>query len=237
MTDVNDSVDFTNEALAPVQEKMIPVSEASKHIAGAKMKAYEKAKNEFDDRIRALEEKISQNNLSSASNQPQQSQAVFSKDLLREELQSLIREEQSHLAQARQQEEANKIVRELSEKFKKAEERLPDFKDTITSFKFENTPEILRAANQFDNGGEILYDLAKNPSKIGALLALADRDPDAMIRQMRDLSSSIQKNEQAKNTKFPQDPIQSIRPSVLGTDNGDLSPAELLRQAKLKYRG
>lgn len=238
MTDVmNESENFTAADIAPQPEKMIPVSEATKHIAGAKMKAYDKARSEFDTRIKALEEQIQAQKGNPDGASTSQNAPVISKDILRSELQALIQEEQERHVQAKQQEEANRIVKELSEKFVKAESQLPDFKDVITSFRFENTPEILRAANMFENSGEILYDLAKNPNKIGALLALGDRDPDAMVRQLKDLSSSIQKNVKATQTKFPNEPLQSLKPSNLGTDSGELSRAELLRQAKLKYRG
>lgn len=246
MTDeiIDESTDAVEPIIEQKPEKMIPVSEASRNIAGAKKKAYEKAKAEYENRIRDLEERLNINNPSDQAAEtaaPQIQQPVpqqdFSKESLRKEIDASLQELKAKQEQELREKEAHRILTELATKVEDAHKRIPDFKDVVSTFNFEQTPELLEASNLFDNSGDILYDLAKNKGKIGALLALGQRDPRAMVSEMRQLSESIKKNQAAKDLKFPREPMQSLTSSNLGSDSGELSHAEILRRAKAKYRG
>lgn len=211
------------EEVTPESEKMIPVSEVNKHIAGAKKKAYEKAKREL------------QSNANLNYDEPlnsQEQKPEFSRDIMREELNNILKEQQESQAKAYEQERARKIYSELHDKVTEAQKRIPDYDEVTSNFDFTSVPAILEHANHFENGGDILYDLAKNPMKIGNLLSLVQH-PAVVHAELKKLSDSIKQNELAKDTKLANEPLQAIRSSNVGADNGKLTLADY----KKMFRG
>ena len=233
--DVLDSQE-PQEDIVREQEKMIPASEVSRHIAGAKKKAYDKAKREYEEKLRQTNEVVNQQSPGTRSDVDQMRMNNPNSDprsMMREELEKLLQEQEQMRMRAHHENEARKILTELATKVEDAQKRIPDFKDVISQFDFTATPELLEASNLFDNSGDILYDLAKNPSKIGSLRSLAQISPTAVFGEMRKLSDSIKQNQTAKSTQFAKEPSRTFQSSNVGGDSGNLSLADLKR----KYRG
>lgn len=121
--------------------------------------------------------------------------------------------------QAMQNAEAQRQLTQLKGKVDDAQKRYPDF-DEVTSqvdFSHPDVQRVLHYANTVDNAGDVLYDLAKNPSKIATLLALP---PQLATQEVRKLSGSIVQNQQALASPKPNEPLSQTRPSNVGVDTG-----------------
>lgn len=233
--DVLDSQEPLEEVVRQT-EKLIPASEVSKHIAGAKKKAYEKARRDLEAEMMDRQPIGTPEVMARQSEADLQSQAPLTgnpQEMMREEIQRVLKEQSDAQLKQHQESEDRRIITELASKMEDAKKRMPDFDDVLSQFDFTATPDLLRMSNMFDNSGDLLYDLAKNPMKIGSLVGLAGTDPRAAHAQMRKLSESIKQNSDAKNQGLPNEPLQSLRSSNVGSGNGTANLADLKR----KYRG
>jgi hypothetical protein len=122
------------------------------------------------------------------------------------------------------QEQGTRILNELKAKASAAKSKIEDFNKVVSDdFQtFAKTPEVLLLANQFDNGGEMLYDMAKNPAKI-AQITMMERmgmNQEAYL-EMKRLSDSIKLNEMSANQPKPKMPLSQIQPSTVGVGKVD----------------
>lgn len=125
---------------------------------------------------------------------------------------------QEQQLQKQQQEFAAKTLNEVQQKVDAAKSEYPDFDDVTKRINIvQDAPHVLYYANQFPNGGHILYDLAKNPSKMAAV---ASAPPSIAMAMLNDLSASINANKSAQNAQLPPEPLSQSKPSAIGVDNG-----------------
>ena len=72
-----------------------------------------------------------------------------------------------------------------------------------------------------DNTPAIIYELRKNPGKLADLAVLVERSPNMARSELTKLSESIKRNDEAKRTlQEAQDPLNRLKPSPVGADNG-----------------
>lgn len=138
-----------------------------------------------------------------------------------------------------QEQEAQKIASEFFTKIEAGKSNLPDFDKVMADIDLRSIPYHVTLANMVDNTADVMYELAKNPSKIGAIENLinidirAGRQPKLALSEIKRLSQSIKDNQQAAKFKSPNEPLSQMRPSNAGTDNrGALSVSDYKR----KYR-
>ena len=100
-------------------------------------------------------------------------------------------------------------------------------------------PHHVQLANQVDNTREVMVELMKNPTKIGAIQNLIDidmragRHPTLALAEIKRLSESLKTNQQGAKYQSPKDPLSQLRPSNAGAGNqGPLSVGDYKR----KYR-
>lgn len=141
----------------------------------------------------------------------------------------------------RNQEEQNaqRIASEFFTKIEAGKGKLTDFDKVIGDLDLRTIPFHVQLANMVDNTAEVMYELAKNPTKIGQLQSLIDidlragRQPKLALTEMKRLSQSIKDNEQGGKFRAPNEPLSQLRPSNAGTGNqGALSVGDYKR----KYR-
>jgi hypothetical protein len=85
------------------------------------------------------------------------------------------------------------------------------------------------------NGGDVMYDLAKNPSKLATIHTLAQTDPELARAELLKLGASIATNQQAQAAEQPVSaPLDTIQPSNLSGSNGKLSIRDLRKQPWLR---
>lgn len=139
-----------------------------------------------------------------------------------------------------QEQDAQRIASEFFTKLESGKGKLDDFDKVLADVDLRSIPYHVQLANMVDNTAEVMYELAKNPSKIGAIQNLIDidlragRQPKLAISEMKRLSQSIKDNEKAVNFKNPNEPLSQMRPSNAGTDNkGVLTASDYKRRYKV----
>lgn len=233
------------EAPPPVQEKMLPQSQVSKIVGREVKEAYERGRRQ------ALQEL----NNPQAVQQPQPTpspmmqdpQAIpqaaqsapqsmggmqqYSPDQIQRMIDEKIQQQQQayvqkHEAKAREQWAAN-LVNEFNGKLQRGTD--PEFDKKIDQLDLQTIPEIVQLANATDNTREVMRELADNPAKVGAIIALAQRNPQLANLEMQKLSNSIKLNQQAANANQPGEPLGRINPSATGTDSGEMSVKDFMK--------
>lgn len=127
---------------------------------------------------------------------------------------------------------AHQIVGDFFSKMSTGKELYNDFDDVTGNINFGKFPNAIHLANQMENTREMMYELGKDRTKLAALEQLAYMSPeDAMIQAQR-LSKSIKDNAGARNQRMPNEPLSQLRPSISGTDSGQMSVKDL----RAKYR-
>jgi hypothetical protein len=158
----------------------------------------------------------------SAQNQSQGQSQNSGEDissLVDQKVQERIKAEEDKRLKAQHEEYAAKTWGELSSKAADAKSRYSDF-DTVVGKdlgNFSQAPDIMLLANTVPNSGDVLYELAKNPAKIGLIRAAPANFQASLIKQ---LSDSITQNQSSSNAQVPKEPLTHVNPSSTGMSSG-----------------
>lgn len=216
-----------NEApeLAPVpQEKMLTQSEVNSLVGRAKQEAKHKAIEEY---------KRTQANVDAPSSSRDDYESAMRK-IAAEELERHRDEWTSAQRQKYEAEHAQKVVDTFYQKIEGGKDKFEDFENVVNGVNLSRYPNVVQMlAEHADNADEVLYELAKNRSKLMALQTQAKDYPEDAVYEFKKLADSIKKNQQANNIRTPNEPLSQNRPSNGAVTGGPLSMADL----KLKYRG
>lgn len=143
-----------------------------------------------------------------------------------------IKADQLKQHQDQQEAYAKQVLQSIHSKAQQAKQEIPDFDAVTSEVDFGQIPEVLAYADTVDNGGHVLYDLAKNPYKIGQLRGLP---PALAIKEVQRLSQSLKQNDAAKNVQLPNEPIGTLKSSSNGVDSGKMTVADYMKNPR--YRG
>lgn len=178
-----------------------------------------------------------------APHQPQQP-AAQSEDRMRqlaaEEIQRQRNEWVTESHKNAQEQEAARIATDFFTKVNAGKANIPDFDTVMSNVDLGSIPYHVQLASMVDNTAEVMYELAKNPVKIGQLQTLIDidmragRTPKLALAELQKLSQSIKDNAQASKQREPNQPLGQMRPSNAGTDSkGPLTASDYRRRYKL----
>ncbi len=142
-----------------------------------------------------------------------------------------VKDEQARI----QTDNAQRIVQGFLQKITPGREKYSDF-DTIVGDpqNYGRFPLVVQLLSEYmDNSHDVLYALAKDPTKLVDLERTAREYPDIAIQQAQRLSQSLKDNDAAGKVRLPNEPLQQLRPSsTTGTDLGVMS----VRDYRSKYR-
>ncbi len=146
------------------------------------------------------------------------------------------------LQRAQEEQQHKQLIDELQStadtyhlKMKKGSELFDDFQEVISDFEPSAFPSVVRLAAPMENLSEIMYELAKNPSKLQEIDALAQKAPKLALKQLERLSQSVGKNLEAKaNAVTAPAPLSKIKPSSVGADTGKMTLRDLKKQSNLR---
>lgn len=243
----------TNSSSAPTQgtnaetERTFKQSEVNDLVGRAKSEAVERYRRESS--MAAHQPPAPQQQQYQPSYQPQapqqtsQTQSMSPDEYRRiaaEEAERLRNEWVSEANQRAEENNAKQIASEFFTKIEAAKGKLQDFDKVMADIELRSIPYHVQLANMVDNTAEVMYELAKNPSKIGAIQNLIDidmragRQPKLAMAEMKRLSESIKTNEQAGKFKSPNEPLSQLRPSNAGADSkGPLGVADYKRRYRV----
>lgn len=218
-TDTSTSASTPSQVASTPAEKLVPQSTVDKIVGSVKNEAYERAKREVEeDRVAAQ--------AAAGSNQP------AAPSLSKEEIRSIINEEAEKKAN---QKLAEQTAMEFVCKMESGSKKYADFDEVVTPLGIGNQEmaPIIQLSNSVDNTADVMYELGKNPHKIGSLLALAAATPGLAYKEMQKLSASIKQNTSSSTVKVDE-PLSQVTPSLTGTDNGSKTVSDLRKEDWLR---
>ncbi|WP_438967271.1 hypothetical protein [Flavobacterium sp.] len=142
------------------------------------------------------------------------------RSMISEEMRKLHEEEAKKQEQKLLEENARRLFSELHQKVEMAKSRYPDYDEVTKVLNIQEIPEILAYANEADNAGDILYDLAKNPSKIATLRSLP---PQLAIHEINKLSNSIKTNQEGSKESPHRPPLEQLKPTSVNHGDAPLT--------------
>ncbi len=230
---VMDNVSDTNQAQVQEtaqqqQERLFKQSELNEIVGRAKHDAVETFKRQQQQQAQQAPQ-----------SQPTQSAKALSEDdvkrLTGEELARQRDAWNREIQEKSEIESAQRIVNTYKEKIAPGKDKYEDFEAVTNNVDMRYYPNVVQLlADHVDNSHDVLYELAKNRTKLSHLeFTCAHNAPDA-IYEIKRLSDSIKANEQTSPMKTANSPLSQQRPSNTGTDSGN---SLSLRDLKRKYKG
>lgn len=221
-------------------EKMLTASQVNELVKRAKRKGEQKMQEQLDATRQELEQLKAQQ---AQQQEPQQQQQAAPQGFDPVQLQQLVaqqitqqQEEQMRKQhEAQLQQEVNQVAQQYFGKMDQGRTLYDDFEAVTADFNPAEFPQLVYLANELDNTAAVIYELRKNPGKLASIEAMVTKSPSIAKSMLSDLSQSIKRNEEAKNgLQQPQDPLNRLKPSPVGTDNGqktikDYKSASFLR--------
>ncbi len=235
LQDTNVGADDT-EVETPPPEKMLPASQVNELIKKAKRKGEQKMQEQLDAARQQIEQLQTQqaqqglqNTAQTGSPQPPQQQqgqpqGIDQQQVMQQVMQQLEQKQQEDQAKRHQEQieqEVNQVAQQYFGKMAQGKDMFEDFEAITADFNPAEFPQLVFLANQMDNTPAIIYELRKNPGKLADLAVLVEKSPSMARNELSKLSESIKRNDEAKrNLQEPQDPLNRLKPSPVGTDNG-----------------
>lgn len=236
LQDTNVGADEAEQVETTPPEKMLPASQVNELIKKAKRKGEQKMQEQLDaakQQIEQLQTQQAQQSLQNTaqtgspqqSQQPQgQQQGVDTQQVMQQVMQQLQQKQQEDEAKRHQEQieqEVNQVAQQYFGKMAQGKDMFEDFDAITADFNPAEFPQLVFLANQMDNTPAIIYELRKNPGKLADLAVLVEKSPNMARNELSKLSESIKRNDEAKrNLQEPQDPLNRLKPSPVGTDNG-----------------
>ncbi len=131
------------------------------------------------------------------------------------------------------EQEAKRITNDFLTKLDAGKGKYEDYDQVLGDFEFGAIPHVVQLATLVDNTADVMYDLAKNPTKIGNLQQLLQISPKLAYSEMQRLSKSIKDNENVAGMKQANPPLSQMRPSNTGTDSGVMSVSDYRKKYKV----
>lgn len=216
-----------SEPAAP--EKMLPASQVNVLIQKAKRKGEQKMQEQLDaarQQIEQLQAQQGQTQVPAMQQQAPQPQGQgIDAQQIQAQVMQLFEQKQQEDALKRHNEqleqEVNQVAQQYFGKMAQGKDMFEDFEAITADFNPAEFPQLVFLANQMDNTPAIIYELRKNPGKLADLSVLVEKSPTMARSELAKLSESIKRNDEAKRTlQEPQDPLNRLKPSPVGTDNG-----------------
>lgn len=233
-------------------EKMLPASQVNELIKKAKRKGEQKMQEQLDaakQQIEQLQTQQAQQGLQntaqtgSPQQPPQQQQrgqqqAVDTQQVMQQVMAQIAQKQQEDEAKRHQEQieqEVNQVAQQYFGKMAQGKDMFEDFEAMTADFNPAEFPQLVFMANQMDNTPAIIYELRKNPGKLADLAVLVEKSPSMARNELSKLSESIKRNDEAKrNLQEPQDPLNRLKPSPVGTDNGTKNVRDFKSASYLK---
>lgn len=225
-TQSSSTTSVDNTTSSQKSENFLPQSQVDHIVGKARKDAYAKAKQD------ALNEYQRGNQQHTQSSQSPSSMGGM-EQLTPERIEQMITDATDKRAR---ESYATKVATDFLGKMEAGKTKYADFEDTVNALNLPMAPEIVDWANGLDNTADVVYEIAKNPTKFTTILNLARGGFGQLAqRELQKLSTSIKQNESATDqAKSVNEPLSKITPSTVGTDNGKMTVKDLRRQTWLR---
>lgn len=208
-------------------EKMLTASQVNALVQKAKRKGEQKMQEQLDAAKAEIDLlKAQQSPQQEAPQQQQQAPQGIDpaqlQQLVAQQIAQQQEEAQRKQHEAQLHEEVNQVAQQYFGKMDQGRTLYDDFEAVTADFNPAEFPQLVYLANELDNTAAVIYELRKNPGKLAQLATLVKESPGIAKSELNNLSQSIKRNDEAKrNLQEPQDPLNRMKPSTVGTDNGE----------------
>jgi hypothetical protein len=221
MAETTEVLAAQTQAPASEGEKTLTQSQVNEIVKREKANTAERVRREMEALREQEASRAPQNGLDPAALEEKIIQRLVEMDKKAQE-EDRKREQEAQDAERRQQVE--KVASEFWLKMKSGKDQYSDFDEVMTDFDASAFPQLAFLAAGMEQTAGIMYELSKNPSKLAQLNLLAERSPKLAEREMKKLSESISKNEEAKAENVsPNAPLSRLKSSNVGADTGKMS--------------
>jgi hypothetical protein len=151
-----------------------------------------------------------------------------------EQIQRMIDERAPQaFAQQLQQQQTLNTRYQYIQKLEAGKSEYPEFDQKVAALNLPQHEELIPLLNSVDQSvaAGVIYDMAENPRKFAELKVLNMMNPHLAALELNKLAESIRQNKAASNVKSPNEPLNQVKTSVTGADNGQLTVAEIRRKA------
>jgi hypothetical protein len=129
---------------------------------------------------------------------------------------------------------AQRIVNSYKEKIAPGKDKYQDFEAVTNNVDMRYYPNVVQLLAEYvDNSHDVIYDLAKNRTKLYQLESTCNHNPQDAIYEIKRLSDSIKANDANSQIRNSNSPLSQQRPSNTGTDSSNTLS---IRDLKKKYR-
>jgi len=239
-----DEAEAPKEAEATQPEKLIPVSRVNELVKKAKYHGERKMQEQLDAARQQIEQLQAQQGQQPVQQpqgqqpQQQQQQQGMSPEQMQQVMAMVQKQQQDQQEKAHQaqlEKEVNDVAEQYFGKLAQGREAYEDFDAVTADFDPAAFPQLVYLATQTDNTAAIIYELQKNPAKLAALSHLVDKSPAMARKELAKLSQSIKTNDEARsNLQEAQDPLNRLKSSPVGTDNGTKGVRDYKQASYLK---
>lgn len=215
------------------QEKMLTQEQVNRIVQREKENATLKARREIEQEYQARAEQQSQTQQQQATRNESVSRETDTDAIYQEVTERLNKEMQQKQLEEQMQNVANNYLAKVDA----ARKQYDDFDAITAKFDASRFPQLVYLVSGMDNGGAVIYDLAKNPSKLASISILAREAPELAQQELLSLSQSIAVNKQAQEDagKYEtQAPLDRLSPSRIAGSDGSNSISDLRSQPWLR---
>jgi hypothetical protein len=222
----------------PSDERLFRQSEVNDIVKKVKYGAVEDYKRMQSEQPSYAQQKSNESvDAYRSQHQPQQSQPPseqYLRQLAAEEAQRVrdqwLQEDQNR-ADAQY---AHKIVQNFWDKMAAGKDKYQDFDKVMQNVDIKEFPNVVQIlAEHVENSHDLMHHLGNNFIKMNELENLAHRSPKSAILEAQRLSQSIKDNAAASKMRLPNEPLNQMRPSNTGTDNGAMGVSDYRRKWKV----
>ena len=211
--------------------KTLTQDEVNRAVVAAKHRAVEATKRELEAQHQAEIARLKGELGGSQPNVEEIEMRVYNKFL------SDLKSQKEAVDKETQERELKEIANQYYLKMGKGSELFDDFKDVLSDFEPQAFPNTVMLATQAEKTPEIMYELARNPSKLVEIENLIRNGAEKLAeKELEKLSHSISKNIEAKNQaqNIPP-PLSKVKSSSVGMEpSGPTTISALRKQPWMK---
>lgn len=231
---MTEDVQLQEAKIEESQERLLPQSEVNKLVQGAKQNTEAKIRQELEAQYQRQLEEIA----AKRQNQEQRAEAgqrpVDNDGMYQQFMERLNRE----LEQKQLRQQMEEVATNFTARVEQGRKSYDDFSEITKDFDPSEFPQLVYLISGLDNGGDVVYELAKNPHKLVTFHQMAKETPRMAKSELLKLSQSISANraaiDEAKQSGGIPAPLDQIQPSRVSGSNGKASIRDLQSQDWLK---
>ena len=217
--------------MAPVEEKMLPQSQVNDIVKREKAQVAERVRREMEAEM-AQKQSSNMGGMSQGPDMDAIKQEVLNHIMQKAQEMDAQEEKKAQEAQsAKEREDLQKAADDFYLKMGAGKDKYSDFEEVMQDFEPHAFPRVAFLAAENGSDGQpldtagIMYELARNPTKLTHLNDLAMHSPKMAKKEMEKLSQSIVKNQQAiQENVSPREPLPRLKSSSsVGADTGEMT--------------